>query len=122
MDMESYLVARFCSRNHIPFLSLRAISDGVSDEIDFDLTAISDNRGRVRIPLVLASVLRNPRLLRSYYLSWKRSQIAAKNLGKVLYSFLNLPIAEIRTLALSFRNPRSEIRNCPGREGRAGGS
>jgi nucleoside phosphorylase len=98
MDMETYFVAEFCYRNRLPFLSLRAVSDGLWDEIDFDLTAISDTQGHVRIPLVLASVLKSPRLLRSYYRSWKRSRTAATNLGKALCGLIELPPAELRTL------------------------
>jgi len=98
MDMETYYVARFCCRNRLPFCSLRAISDGLWDEIDFNLRAISDAQGRVKIPLVLASVLKEPQLLKSYHHSWKRSRIAAGNLGKALCGFLQLPPAEIRNL------------------------
>jgi adenosylhomocysteine nucleosidase len=100
VDMESYFVGRFCYDRNIPFLSFRAISDGFLDEIDFDLVAITDTRGHVRIPLVLASVLKHPRLLGSYYLSWKRSTKAGRSLGKVLASLLNLPSAELRSLML----------------------
>jgi adenosylhomocysteine nucleosidase len=98
MDMESYSVARFCYENHIPFFSFRAISDGIGDEIDFDLEAISDERGRVKIPLVLASIVGNPGLVRSYFSSWKRSRKAARNLGKALTGLLHLPSTELRTL------------------------
>jgi len=98
MDMENYFVGWYCYEKNIPFLSFRAISDGFLDEIDFDLAAISDARGQVKVPLVLASVLRSPRLLRSYYLSWKRSMKAARNLGRGLASLLDLPSAELRSL------------------------
>jgi nucleoside phosphorylase len=99
MDMESYLVVRFCYERNIPFLSFRAISDGVLDEIDFDLTAITDARGRVRVPLVLGSILRNSWLLKSYFMSWKRSMKAAKGLGRVIASLVGLPHEELRSLA-----------------------
>ncbi len=98
MDMESYFVAQWCSRNHIPFLCFRAISDGLYDEIDFDLEAISDARGHVKIPLVMASVLKNPQLLRSYFLSWKRSSKAAKGLARALAGLLGLSCAELLTI------------------------
>jgi nucleoside phosphorylase len=98
MDMESYFLARFCCRHHIPFLSIRAVSDGLEDEIDFDLETISDARGKVKIPLVLASIVRNPRLVRSYFHSWRRSHKAATNLGRALIALLHLPAAEFRSL------------------------
>jgi hypothetical protein len=52
----------------------------------------------VKIPLVFGSVLRSPRLLKSYYLSWKRSTKAARSLGKVLAGLVNLPPAELHSL------------------------
>jgi len=98
MDMESYSVARFCYENHIPFLSFRAVSDGFRDEIDFDLQAISDARGRVRIPLVLSSIVENPALVRSYLRSWKRSSRASRRLGRALTALLDLSPVELRSL------------------------
>jgi adenosylhomocysteine nucleosidase len=98
MDMESYFAGQWCYQNQIPFLSFRAISDGLYDEIDFDLETISDSLGRVQIPLVVASVLKNPQLFRSFYRSWKRSAKAAKNLGRALAGLLNLSSSELHTL------------------------
>ena len=97
-DMEGYFVAKFCYQNHLPFVSIRAVSDGFMDEIDFDPEAISDAQGHVKIPLVLASILRNPRLMRSYFHSWKHSITAARSLGKALVGLLNLPSSELRSL------------------------
>jgi nucleoside phosphorylase len=99
MDMESYFAARFCYERRIPFLGIRAVSDGLRDEIDFDLNAISDGRGRVRIPLVMASVIKSPRLLMSYCHSWKRSRKAAGTLGRVLAELIALPTEELLALA-----------------------
>jgi adenosylhomocysteine nucleosidase len=98
MDMEGYWVAKFCLRNHLPFMSIRAVSDGFEDEIDFDPRAISDEQGRVRIPLVAASILRDPGLMRSYLHSWKHSITAARSLGKALAGLLELPSPELRSL------------------------
>lgn len=98
LDMETWFAAQFCHERRLPFIALRAVSDGLGDEIDFDPAAISDARGHVSIPLVLVSVLRNPRLLASYYSAWRRSRLAAANLGKVLRSLLELPPAELRKL------------------------
>jgi adenosylhomocysteine nucleosidase len=98
MDMEGYFVAKFCYQNHLPFLAIRAVSDGFGDEIDFDLEAISDAQGHVKIPLVAASILRDPGLMRSYLHSWKHSITAARSLGKALAGLLDLPSPELRSL------------------------
>jgi nucleoside phosphorylase len=98
VDMESYFVGRFCHEKNIPFLSFRAVSDGFLDEIDFEIRAIADPRGHVRVSLVLGSILRDPRLLKSYTLSWKRSIKAGRSLGKVLANLINLHSAELLSL------------------------
>jgi nucleoside phosphorylase len=98
LDMESYFVAQFCREKMIPFISLRAISDGIGDEIDFDLEAISDRGRRVRVCLVLASLLKDPCLLRSYYASWKRSIKASQSLATVLAGLLRFPSAALWAL------------------------
>lgn len=98
VDMESYFLAESCRQMNLPFLSFRAVSDGLRDEIDFDPAAISNARGQVKILLVLASILRNPRLIGSYFGCWRRSTRAARNLGKGLNAFLNLPPAELSGL------------------------
>jgi nucleoside phosphorylase len=104
VDMESYFMAEFCRQMNLAFLSFRAVSDGLRDEIDFDPAAISDARGQVKILLVLASVLRNPRLVGSYFGCWRRSTKAARSLGKALRSLVNLSPAELLSLGSSKRS------------------
>jgi len=101
MDMESYGAARCCYENGIPFLGLRVVSDGLWDAIGFVPISLCDGRGRVRIPRVLVSVMRAPRLIRDYYQSWKRSQTAARSLGRVLAGLIRLPAEELNTVARS---------------------
>lgn len=101
VDMESYFAVRFCYERQIPFLGVRAVSDGLWDEIDFDLGAISDARGRVKIPRVLVSVVRSPGLVRSYYRSWKRSRTAAFRLGRALAGLVGLSAEELGAVAES---------------------
>jgi nucleoside phosphorylase len=101
MDMESYYAARFCYERQIPFLGIRSVSDGLGDEIDFDLSSITDQQGRVRILLVLASIVKSPGLVRSYYRSWERSRRAARSLGGALAGLVALPAEELGALAAS---------------------
>ncbi len=101
VDMESYGAARCCYENGVPFLGLRAVSDALWDAIDFDPTSLCDGRGRVRIPRVLVSVMRAPRLIGSYHRSWKRSRSAARSLGRVLAGLIRLPAEELDTVAKS---------------------
>lgn len=96
VDMESGFTTQTAFRKQIPFLCFRAISDGLNDVIDFSLDQITGPDGRVCIPKVLNAVCREPRLVRSFYASWKRSTKAGQQLGKVLAAFVNLPEETLR--------------------------
>jgi nucleoside phosphorylase len=103
MDMESWLLAELANALGVPILCLRAVSDAVSDEIDFDLEAITDASGHVRIWKVLAAVIREPGLLASFYHSWRRSRKAAKRLGRSLATLLGIRASEIAAMIVDFR-------------------
>ena len=100
MDMESFHVARAAEEAGIPFLCFRAVSDGLHDEIDFDLDRLIDPSGRVRISAVLATVALHPGLVRSFYTSWRRSAKAARRLGEVLAALLRMDGRDLRGLGL----------------------
>ncbi|MGV8074392.1 MAG: hypothetical protein AB2L11_07550 [Syntrophobacteraceae bacterium] len=91
VDMESYFAASFAAHNQIPFLCFRAVSDALGDEIDFDLDAIMDPEGCVHVLKVLLATFRKPRLVKSFYYSWRRSVKASQNLNRVLAKLLMLP-------------------------------
>lgn len=103
MDMESYVAARFASAAGIPFLCFRSVSDGLGDEIDFDLGAISDSAGRVRVVKVMAAALREPRLVKSFFLSWRRSVMASDRLARALEVFLGISSDALAELSAQCR-------------------
>ena len=59
VDMESYWLARAASARRIPFLALRAISDGQGDFVP-PLTPIVDADGGLRIGRLAAFLIRKP--------------------------------------------------------------
>ncbi len=95
LDMESFYAARSAYPSKTPLLCFRAVSDGLEHEIDFDLGAITDSRGRVKLAAVAAAVLARPRLIKSFGMAWRRSSRAGRRLGEVLFSLLNLPAADL---------------------------
>jgi adenosylhomocysteine nucleosidase len=110
IDMESTVVAEIAYRRGVAFLCLRAVSDAQSDAIDWDLGAIVDVRGRVRISKVLGTILRKPAVLASFYGLWRRSRMAGQRLAETLSALLRLPedhlealIRELRLLPLTQR-------------------
>lgn len=103
MDMETHVAARFACDASTPFLCLRSISDGVNDEIGYDLGAITDCGGKVRISKVVGAVLRRPGLLKSFAVSWRRALRAADSLGLALCSLLSVPTPTLQSLVAECR-------------------
>ena len=103
LDMETASAAEEAFRRKIPFLCFRAISDPLDHELGFDLEDISDERGGVRPLLVLATIMKKPSTLASFYILWRDSGLAAKNLCGLLAAFLKLPAPELERLASGIR-------------------
>lgn len=91
LDMESHTVVSMALHAGLPVLCFRSISDGAEDEVMFDPTALCNSLGHIDLAKVMASIFRNPSLLRVYFQSWLRAEIAARELTRVLTSFLLLP-------------------------------
>jgi nucleoside phosphorylase len=98
VDMESVLVAEMAYRRGIAFLCLRAVSDALTDEIAWDLDAVADSKGRVRIPKVLTALLRKPALLASFYRLWRNSREAGQHLAQALTAVLRFPDHDLQAL------------------------
>lgn len=91
LDMETAALARMAFHNKIPFICFRAVSDGIDDDLGFNLSDIADESGRIRLARVLVTVIRKPATLKAFYLSWRRSRRAAKNLCGAVAAFLGIP-------------------------------
>ena len=91
-DMESYFLAALACESRLPFLCLRAISDGLRDAIGFDVRDIADGRGRVSIRKVARMAGKDPRVLKSFHQCWKRSRKAARSLAVALEALLTMPL------------------------------
>jgi adenosylhomocysteine nucleosidase len=99
LDMETATVAEIAFNYKLPFICFRAISDAIGDDLGFDLSDIADEHGRVRITGVLATIIRRPAVLKSFYLSWRRSRRAARNLCRSLAAFLGIPGPVLKKVA-----------------------
>ncbi len=91
LDMETATVAEIAWHNKIPFICLRAVSDPIGHDLGFNLSDISDERGRIRLTGVLFTVMRKPSTLRAFYISWRNSRRAASNLCGSVAAFLGIP-------------------------------
>ncbi len=91
LDMETATVAEIAWRYKIPFICLRAISDPIGHDLGFNLSDISDERGRIRLTGVLFTVIRKPTTLKAFYIVWRSSRLAARNLCWSVAALLGIP-------------------------------
>ena len=99
VEMESTPIAAAAHGRRVPFLGLRAISDESTQEIDWQLGSIMDRAGAVSVPKVAYSLVRRPILLGSLPRLWLSSQVAGRNLARILMGLLRLPEEDLRALA-----------------------
>ncbi len=97
-EMESTSIAAVAHAHQIPFLGLRAISDEISDEIEWDLDSMVDAHGRLSLPRVALATLRRPRLAGSFPRLYQDSKVASRDLARTLATLLAVPEEELRTL------------------------
>jgi len=95
VDMETYFSARFANEYRLPFFCFRSISDAYHHELGFQVEDICDEKGHVRIPRVVRNIKDNPSSIRSFLLSWVRSRVAGRNLGRLMKAFVSLPCSWI---------------------------
>jgi adenosylhomocysteine nucleosidase len=91
VDMESALVARWCSRKQIPFGSVRVISDDAQTSLSPELQTLLA-RGQPSILQLVSAGVRSPRLLRELIRLAGQTRWAGKQLGKALGELLTLTL------------------------------
>jgi adenosylhomocysteine nucleosidase len=62
LEMETAGVAQACSRQGVPVLALRGVSDSVDQPLPFDLEAYLDGNQNLRVGRLLAGLVRDPTL------------------------------------------------------------
>lgn len=97
-EMESTSIAAAAHARNIAFLGLRAVSDVLNDEIEWDLDSMVDARGRLSLPRVALAVLREPRLAGSFPGLYRGSKVAGDSLAMTLAGLLALPEEKLRAL------------------------
>jgi nucleoside phosphorylase len=103
VDMETFVLAGIGCREQLPFLCLRSVSDELGDQLGFDLSEISGPGGKVKIGKVLKTIMLNPKALKAFFLAWRRSNRAGKNLCAILADFLTAPSDSLRGIARGIR-------------------
>ena len=88
VEMESGAIALLAGENGIPFAGIRTISDPFDEELGFALDEFCDDRMRIRIPRVLLTIARKPRIIPQLIRLARNSRIAAASLSQVVERFL----------------------------------
>ena len=88
VEMESAAIAIIAVENGIPFCAIRAVSDPFDEELGFSLDEFCDNRMRIRIPRVLLTIARKPRIIPQLIRLAHNSRVAASTLSQAIERFL----------------------------------
>lgn len=87
-DMETAAAARAAEASRVPWLAVRAITDGPEDSLPLDFSACCDPLGNVQLAGLLPPLLRKPWALPTLVRLGIRSGRAARALGAFLAAFL----------------------------------
>ncbi len=88
VDMETAGAVRVAEARGIPWLSVRAITDGVNDELPLDFNALANPDGSVNRGRVIRATLAQPHKIPALIRLGQRSSLAANNLAAFLVAFL----------------------------------
>lgn len=90
VEMESAAIAQLAGENGIPFCGIRAVSDPFDEELGFSLDEFCDQQMRIRIPRVLATIVRKPRIIPQLLRLARNSRVAAGRLSQAVERFLSV--------------------------------
>jgi adenosylhomocysteine nucleosidase len=88
VDMESAGAAQVAQKYGVPWLAVRAITDGVDDDLPLDFNALADASGNVHRGRILLATLTHPWKIPALIRLGKRSSLAAENLAAFLEALL----------------------------------
>jgi adenosylhomocysteine nucleosidase len=106
LDMETVKVAEIALERNVPFVCFRDISDCLHHDLEFNLDDICDGRGRVSLLGVFMTVLKRPSLAKAFFLSWRRSRVAADTLCRSVAAFVRIPADALVKMAKEIRVER----------------
>jgi adenosylhomocysteine nucleosidase len=88
VEMESAAIAIIAVENGIPFTGIRAVSDPFDEELGFSLNEFCDDGMRIRIPRVLLTIARKPRIIPQLIRLARNSQVAGACLSQAMERLL----------------------------------
>jgi adenosylhomocysteine nucleosidase len=88
VEMETAAVARVSAAQGIPFLGLRSVSDPWNEELAFSLDDFCDEARRIRLPKVVATIIKRPGIVPQLLRLARNSRLAAKGLARAMERLL----------------------------------
>jgi adenosylhomocysteine nucleosidase len=88
VEMESAAIAIVAVENNIPFCGIRVVSDSFHEKLEFTLDEFCDDRMRIRIPRVLLTIARKPRIIPQLIRLAGNSRVAAASLSQAMERLL----------------------------------
>jgi adenosylhomocysteine nucleosidase len=88
VEMESAAIAIVAVENGIPFCGIRSVSDPLDEELGFSLDEFCDQQMRIRIPRVLLTIVRKPRIIPQLIRLTRNSRVAGASLSQAIEHFL----------------------------------
>jgi adenosylhomocysteine nucleosidase len=94
LEMETAGIAQVAAEKGIPFLSLRAISDGPRAPIPFNLGEVLDENANLHVAGFLKAIARRPGIVLQFGRLRRNSRIAAENAAVALVAAVSQLIVE----------------------------
>jgi adenosylhomocysteine nucleosidase len=88
VEMESFEILLEAAAYGVPAIAIRAISDGVDDDLPLDMNRIFTDEGQVSIPRVLGQVALHPTSVPDLVRLGQNSKVAAESLAKFLNKYI----------------------------------
>ena len=88
VDMETAGAVRVAQERGIPWLAVRAITDGLNDELPLDFNALANPDGSINRGRIIRATLAHPHKIPALIRLGQRSSLAANNLAAFLVAFL----------------------------------
>jgi adenosylhomocysteine nucleosidase len=95
VDMESFHVARAFTDEGVPFVIIRAISDGSEEDLPVDFTTCLTPEGRVRPGALLKELFERPARIPGLIRFGRQSRSAARKLSSFLDGFILTLTADV---------------------------
>jgi len=84
VDMESLGVAQVCQERRTKFMSVRVISDDLSEDLPPEVLALLGPKGTVRAGALVGAVLKRPGCVKELWALREKAEKAARHLGAFL--------------------------------------